>query len=89
MRLHIRVPSSYVGDVMNDLSGRRGHAHGVNTAGDVSEIDTDVPLAEVQRYATNLRAISHGSGRFTIELDRYVEVPPNVQGQVLQTLAVV
>jgi elongation factor G len=89
MKLHIRIPSGYVGDVMNDLSGRRGHVHGVNPLGDVSEIDADVPLAEVQRYATDLRAISHGRGRFTIQFDRYVEVPPNVQDQVLKTLAAV
>jgi elongation factor G len=89
MKLHIRIPSGYVGDVMNDLSGRRGHVHGVNPLGDVSEIDADVPLSEVQRYATDLRAISHGRGRFTIAFDRYVEVPPNVQEAVLKTLATV
>ncbi len=87
MKLQIRIPSEYVGDVMNDLSGRRGHVHGVNPQGAVSEIEADVPLAEVQRYATDLRAISHGRGRFTIEFERYVEVPPNVQDQVLKTLA--
>ncbi|MCC6237722.1 MAG: elongation factor G [Dehalococcoidia bacterium] len=89
MKLHIRVPSSYVGDVMNDLSGRRGHVHGVNPMGDVSEIDAEAPLAEVQRYATDLRAISHGRGRFSIEFDRYVETPPNVQDQVLKSLAAI
>ncbi|MFN8638030.1 MAG: elongation factor G [Dehalococcoidia bacterium] len=89
MRLKIHIPSDYVGDVMNDLSGRRGHVHGVNPQGSVSDIEAEVPLAEVQRYATDLRAISHGRGRFTIEFDRYVEVPPNVQDQVLKTLATV
>jgi elongation factor G len=87
MKLQIRIPGNYVGDVMNDLSGRRGHVHGVNPQGDVSDIEAEVPLSEVQRYATDLRAITQGRGRFTIEFDRYVEVPPNVQDQVLKALA--
>jgi elongation factor G len=87
MKLHIRIPSDCLGDVMNDLSGRRGHVHGVNPHDGLSEIDADVPLSEVQRYATDLRAISHGRGRFAITFDRYVEMPPNVQEQVLRTLA--
>jgi elongation factor G len=89
MKLHIRVPGDHVGDVMNDMSGRRGHVHGVTPNGDYSEVEADVPLAEVQRYTTDLRAITQGRGSFTLEFDRYVEVPANVQEQVLKQLQAV
>ena len=88
MKLRIRVPSDHVGDVMSDLNTRRGHVHGVEPDGAVSCIEAEVPLAEVQRYTTDLRAVTQGRGSFTIEFDRYVEVPGNVQEQVLKALAV-
>ena len=87
MRLVIRVPGDRVGDVMSDLNGRRGHVHGVDSAGEWSTIEAEAPLAEVQRYATDLRAVSHGHGRFTIAPDHYAEVPSNVQELVLRQLA--
>ena len=84
VKLTVRVPSAYVGDVMSDLSGRRGAVHGVEPDGDVSVITADVPLAEVQRYTSDLRAITGGRGRFTLTFDRYVEVPAHVQQQVIE-----
>jgi elongation factor G len=89
MRLTIRVPSEYVGDVMNDMSRRRGQGHGVDAQGDVSVVTADVPLAEVQRYTTELRAVTQGRGTFTMEFERYVEMPMNVQEQVVKSLAAV
>ena len=86
MKLRIRVPSDHVGDVMGDLNTRRGHVHGVEPDGDFSCVEADAPLAEVQRYAADLRAVTQGRGSFTIEFDRYVEVPGNVQEQVLKEL---
>ncbi len=87
MKLRIRVPSDHVGDVMGDLNTRRGHVHGVEPDGDFSYVEADAPLAEVQRYTTDLRAVTQGRGSFTIEFDRYVEMPGNVQEQVLKELA--
>jgi elongation factor G len=89
MKMRIRVPSDHLGDVMTDLNARRGHVHGVEPDGEFSCIEADAPLAEVQRYTTDLRAHTQGRGSFTIEFDRYVEVPGNVQEQVLKELAVV
>ncbi len=86
MKLTVRIPSEYVGDVMSDLSGRRGAVHGVEPDGATSVITADVPLAEVQRYTSDLRALTGGRGRFSMEFDRYVEVPAHVQQQVLQGL---
>ena len=86
MKLTIRIPSDYMGDIMSDLNTRRGQVHGVEPDGAHSVIQAEAPLAEVQRYATDLRALTQGRGRFEIEFYRYVEVPPNVQGQVLKQL---
>ncbi|MDP6605339.1 MAG: elongation factor G [Dehalococcoidia bacterium] len=87
MNLSIRVPSDHVGDVMGDLNTRRGQVHGVEPDGIFSKVDAEAPLAEVQRYSTDLRAITQGRGSFAMEFDRYVEVPGNVQEQVLKLLA--
>jgi len=86
MRLRVRVPSEHVGDVMSDLSGRRGAVHGVESDGAWSAIEADVPLAEVQRYSSDLRALTGGRGRFEAHFDRYIEVPAHVQQQVIQSL---
>lgn len=87
MRLTIHVPSDRVGDVMSDLNGRRGHAGGVEADGEFSVIEAEAPLAEVQRYATDLRALSHGRGHFSMTPDHYAEVPPDVQAQIVKGLA--
>lgn len=86
MRLRVRVPSEHVGDVMSDLSGRRGAVHGVEPDGAWNVIEADVPLAEVQRYGSDLRAITGGRGRFELSFARYVEVPAHVQQQVVQAI---
>ena len=86
MRLRVHVPGDYVGDVMSDISSRRGNVHGVEGEGRFSLIEADLPLAEVQRYATDLRALTHGRGRFELEFDRYEEVPAHVQDEVISGL---
>jgi elongation factor G len=59
----------------------------VEADGIFSKVDAEAPLSEVQRYSTDLRAITQGRGSFTLEFDRYVEVPGNVQEQVLKLMA--
>ncbi len=88
MRLTVRVPADRVGDVMSDLNGRRGHVHGVEPAGAYSVIEAEAPLAEVQRYSIDLRALTHGRGRCNLAFDHYAEVPAHVQEQVLKQFAV-
>jgi elongation factor G len=86
VKLTIRVPSDAVGAIMSDLNGRRGHVHGVESVGELSVISAEAPLAEVQRYGPDVRALTNGRGTFTIEPDRYAEVPAHVQEQVLKDL---
>ena len=87
VKLTIRVPSDRVGDVMSDLNSRRGSVHGVEPQGDISVVQAEAPLAEIQRYGPDLRAMTNGRGTFTVEADRYAEVPAHVQDQVLKDLA--
>lgn len=87
MKLKVHVPGDYVGDVMSDISTKRGQVHGVEGEGRFSVVEADVPLAEVQRYATDLRALTHGRGRFELEFDRYIEVPAHVQNDVIEILS--
>ena len=86
-RLLIRVPSDNVGDVMSDLNGRRGHVHGVEPEGAISVVSAEAPLAEVQRYSADLRALTGARGRFSLEFAHYAEVPMHVQEQVLKEIA--
>ena len=87
VRLTIRVPSDRVGEVMGDLNGRRGQVNGVEPQGEHSVVQAEAPLAEIQRYGPDLRAMTNGRGTFTVEPDRYAEVPAHVQDQVLKELA--
>ena len=87
VKLTIRVPSERVGDVMGDLNSRRGQVHGVEPQGGHSVVQAEAPLAEIQRYGPDLRAMTNGRGTFTVEADRYAEVPTHVQDQVLKKLA--
>ena len=87
MKLAIRVPPEHVGDIMGDLNTRRGQVQGVEPDGADSLIEGEAPLAEVQRYTTDLRALTQGRGSFRMEFDRYVAMPPNVQEHVVKELA--
>ncbi len=87
MKLTAHVPPDYLGDVMSNISTKRGHVHGVEAEGRLSVIEADIPLAEVQRYQTDIRALTHGRGTFELEFDRYVEVPQHIQADLLGALA--
>ena len=87
VRLVIRTPSDNLGDVMSDLNGRRAQVHGVEPDGVFSAVTAEAPLAEVQRYAADVRALTGARGRFSLEFARYSDVPAHVQEQVLKELA--
>ena len=82
MSMKIHVPNDHVGDVMSEISSRRGSIQGVDATSDrtgYSTISAEVPLAEVQRYVTSLRALVGGRGHFDMTFDRYVEMPHDLQ----------
>lgn len=85
MMLHIMVPDSYTGDIMSDLNSRRGRVLGMNPQGNgFTLIDAQAPLAEVQRYVSDLRSITQGRGNFSMEFDHYEAVPANVADRVIE-----
>ena len=82
-RLTITVPEEFMGDVMGDLTSRRGRIIGTDADGHFQVITADAPLAEIDRYATTLRSMTQGKGIHTQNLDRYENVPGDVQSKVV------
>jgi elongation factor G len=78
--LRIMVPDHYMGDVIGDLNTKRAHVQGMDQDGGKAVVTAMAPLAEVQRYATDLRSLTQGRGVFTMKFDHYAQVP----GQIAQ-----
>jgi len=84
VKMTISVPDELMGDIIGDLSSRRGKVLGYESNQGITEINAHVPMGEVLRYAPDLRAMTGGQGVFTMEFDHYAECPPNVQEKVLE-----
>ena len=81
--MEIVVPPDYQGDVMGDLSSRRGQVQGTEAVnGGLQRISANVPTSEIMRYAVDLRSISHGWGTFTTSHDHYAELPSHLVAKV-------
>jgi elongation factor G len=83
VRVTITVPEENVGDVVGDLNSRRGRPLGVEPKGAMTEVKAEVPMAEVLDYATDLRAMTGGRGDYTMEFERYEEVPGHIAQKVV------
>ena len=84
VRMQITVPDANTGDIMGDLNGKRAKVHGMNPADNgMTTIDAEAPLAEVQRYATDLRSITQGRGTFEMKFDHYEELPAHLAQKVI------
>ncbi|MDP6931399.1 MAG: elongation factor G, partial [Myxococcota bacterium] len=84
MDMDIVVPTESMGDIMGDINSRRGRVLGSEHRGKNTLIKAQCPLAEVQRYAPDLNAMSGGKGSFTMILGTYEEVPGNLIDRVVQ-----
>ncbi len=83
--LAVTVPESYVGDVMGDLSKRRGRPMGMNPDADGNTVvEAEVPMAEMGTYAIDLRAMTQARGSFTLSFVRYEEVPKAAQAKIIE-----
>ena len=83
--LAVTVPEAYVGDVMGDLSKRRGRPMGMNPDADGNTVvEAEVPMAEMASYAIDLRAMTQARGSFTLEFVRYEEVPKANQDKIIK-----
>jgi elongation factor G len=81
----ISVPEEYMGDVLSDLNTRRAQVLGMDQAGDSSIVTAYVPLAEMQRYVSDLRSITQGRGIFSLEFVHYQNVPAHLTEQIIAT----
>lgn len=81
--LSVSVPDEYMGDVIGDLSSRRGKVLGSDSQAGITEIKAHIPMSEVLRYAPELRSITGGQGVFTMEFDHYEEAPQPIVDKVV------
>ena len=84
MKVSVVVPDEYLGNVMGDLTSRRGKPMGQESRGNALQISAMVPLSEMFGYATSLRSNSQGRGNFTMELDHYEEVPKSIADEIIK-----
>ncbi len=83
-RVSISVPEEYTGDIMGDLNTRRAQVQGMDQFAGKTVINALAPLAEMQRYSTNLRSLTQGRGMFTMELDHYEPLPSHLTKAIVE-----
>ena len=84
MKVQVIVPDEYLGNVMGDITSRRGRPLGQESRGNALAINAMVPLAEMFGYVTSLRSNTQGRGNFTMEFDHYEAVPKNIQDEIIK-----
>jgi len=84
MKVTIVVPENHMGDVLGDINTKRARVQGMDQSGGKSVVTAFVPLAEMQRYATDLRSLTQGRGIFSMEFDHYEEVPAHVAQGIIE-----
>jgi elongation factor G len=87
LEVEVVVPDEYMGDVMGQITSKRGHVLGMDSADGMQHLRAQVPQSEMFHYATELRSITQGRGRFSWKLDHYAEVPHNVADRVISERA--
>jgi elongation factor G len=84
MKVEVVTPEEYSGDVIGDLNRRRGQITGMDEGPSGKVITGEVPLSEMFGYATTVRSMSQGRATFTMEFEKYVEVPPNIADTIIK-----
>ena len=87
MKVEIVTPEDYFGDLMGNVSSRRGTIIGTDDRNGAKIIDAEVPLAEMFGYATELRSRTQGRGQFTMQFDHYAEVPKSISEKIITSRA--
>jgi elongation factor G len=85
--VEIMAPEEYMGDIMGDLSSRRGKPQGMDSEGHYQVIRAQVPLAEMLTYASTLKSITSDRGTYTMEFDHYEEAPAHIQEKIIAEAA--
>jgi elongation factor G len=84
MKVEITTPEQFMGDVVGDISSKRGQIENMGERGQVKVINALVPLASMFGYATQLRSMTQGRGNYTMEFDHYQEVPRNIAEEIIE-----
>ena len=84
MKVEVTIPEEYLGDIMGNLTSRRGRIEGMETRGNGRVVTAMVPLAEMFGYATALRSQTQGRGTFTMVFDHYEEVPKSIAEEIIK-----
>ena len=82
--VEVVTPEEFMGDVIGDLYRRRGRVHGLEPRGNAQVVTASVPLSEMFGYATDLRTMTQGRATYTMQFERYEEVPPNIAEQIVE-----
>ena len=85
MAVEVVTPEEYLGDVMGNLSSRRGRVEHLEPIGGSQSVKASVPLGEMFGYATDLRSMSQGRATFTMQFDRYDEVPQSIASEIVDS----
>jgi elongation factor G len=83
MNIKVTVPEDYTGDIIGDLNTKRARVQGMNPGGGLNVIEAQVPLAEIMRYAIDLKSITQGRGSYEAEFSHYEEVPAHVAQKII------
>jgi len=83
MHVDVFVPDEYMGDIMGDMNKRRGRIMGMNQVDGMQKLEAEAPLAEMFKYATDLRSMTQARGSFSMKFERYEEVPANVAQKII------
>ena len=84
MAVEVVTPEDYMGDVMGDLSSRRGRVGGMEARGNTQVVNAEVPLSEMFGYSTDLRSRTQGRATYTMQFDKYQEVPNNIAEEIVK-----
>ena len=82
--IEVKVPDTYTGDVMGDLSSRRGKIMGMEPSGIFQIIKAQIPLAELYNYSTQMRSLTHGRGAYMRDFSHYEMVPPDISQKIVE-----
>jgi elongation factor G len=83
MAVEVTTPEDYLGDVMGNLNSRRGRIESMSPLGNAQVVKASVPLSEMFGYATDLRSMTQGRADFTMQFDRYEEVPQSIASEII------
>ncbi len=84
MSVSVYIPDEYMGDIIGDISSRRGRVLGSDSQSGVTEVKAHVPMSEILKYAPDLRSMTGGQGTFTMEFDHYEECPAQISEKIIE-----